>query len=191
MGKPAGQKEAKQESQNQANRANVEFQQKQADREKILPLASALMGLGIDPQTFLSSPLGQSILGTQRQGLSNEFDAARMNLIEGLGATGTFGSGVGTGPLANLFGQEALANSQLISQLPLTGLDLSLQGSNILQGQQAQLNPLGFGSSAIGGFNSLQQGQWGKNILGAAGAVLGGQSMGSLLGGGQPPPVAP
>lgn len=182
MPKPKGQEEGLQASKEQEARAAQEFQQKQQDREKILPLASALMSLGISPETFLQSPLGQSILGIQRQGLSSEFDAARGNLFESLGNSGFTGSGVGVGPLANLFSQEAMANSNLINQLPLTGLDLSLQGANILQGQQAMLNPLGFGSSAISGFNSLQQGQWGKNILGAVGQAAGGVA--TAMGGG-------
>lgn len=181
MGKPAGQKGGMEQSKIAGERAAVEFGQKQADRKQMQPLISALFGLGIDPQTFMQSALGQSLLGVQRQGISNEFDAARMNFSEFSGERGLTGSGVSAGPMANLFSQEAMAQADAINRTSMTGLDLGMQGANLLAGQQGMLNPLGFGSSAIGGFNSIQQGQWGKNILGAAGAAIGGAAAGGAF----------
>ena len=50
-------------------------------------------------------------------------------------------SGVGVGPLANLFGEEAQQQAALVQGLPLQALNLGLQGANLLQGQQAIFNP--------------------------------------------------
>ena len=195
MGRPKGQSESLAASKQAQEMAAREFELKNKIYQQISPLATSLMGLGISPEDFMKSSLGQAILGQQRAGISNEFDAARMNLTEGLGASGFTGSGVGVGPMANLFGQEAMMNANLIQQLPLTGLNLGMQGANILQGQQAMLNPLGFQSAAIGGYTNIPQGQWGKNILGAVGSALGGMNFTGGGGGGgwfQPPnePIA-
>jgi hypothetical protein len=180
MGKPHGQTEAF-EASKQATRESQEraAMQKQIFRQ-IQPFATMLMGLGIDPAQFMQSPLGQGLLSQMRGGISDSFQGARQNLIENLGATGFQGSGVGFGPLANLFGQEAQAQSQLFQQLPQIGLNLGLQGANILQGQQGVFDPLGFAQTGIQGFNQLQQGQLLKNILGAAGMALGGPLGGAL-----------
>jgi len=170
--------------QQEAERARIQ--------QQIEPLATALMSLGLDPQMFLNSPLGQSIISQGRGAISNEFGQARQNLWESLGSSGMAGSGVGVGPMANLFGQEASAQANLIQMLPQLGAQFGMQGAGLLQGQQGLLNPLGFLGTGIGGFNSLQQGQWGKNILGAVGAALGGMGTGglkSLVGGGGPGPA--
>lgn len=149
---------------------------------QIKPFATALMSLGIDPKQFMNSPLGQAILGQQRQGISQEFQGARNNLMENLGSSGLVGSGVGLGPLANLYGMEAQANANIFNQMPITGLNLGMQGAGLLSNQQQIFNPNPASGQAIGGFNSLQQGGFGYNFFNGLGA-----SLGQRLGGGASP----
>lgn len=174
MGKPAGQKEALAASKESTQIAKEQLAMQRELMGQITPLATSLMSLGLDPTQFIQSALGQSILGQGRKAVSGEFGQARTNLAEYLGNSGLTGSGVGVGPMANLFGQEAMAQSDLVNQLPQLGLNFGLQGANILQGQQAMLNPQSYLATGIGGLNSLQQGQWGSRILGAAGQAAGG-----------------
>ena len=183
MGPPKGQEEALAASKEATAIAKEEQARKTAIFEQIKPFATQLMALGIDPQAFLASPLGQSILGMGRQGISQEFQGARQNLFEGLGASGLYGSGVGVGPMANLFGQEAMQQANLIQQLPMQGLQLGMQGAGMLSGQQALMNPLGWMGTGIQGLNSLQQRDLFKTLAGAAGQALGGRSIGSLSAG--------
>ena len=108
----------------------------------IEPFAKAMIALGLDPASILSTPLGVSLLMPGRTAIGQEFEAARSQLVDLLGSRGfSTGSGVGVGPLANLFGQEAQQQSQLTAGLPLQAVQLGLQGANLLQGQQAIFNP--------------------------------------------------
>ena len=79
-----------------------------------------------------------------QEATASNFKAARQNLIDTSAGSGfSPGSGMVQGPLANLFSEEANAQSNLMSQLPLQALQLGMQGSNLLAGQQAQFNPNG------------------------------------------------
>ena len=110
--------------------------------KSIEPFAKAMIALGLDPASILSTPLGVSLLMPGRTAIGQEFEAARSSLVDLLGSRGlSTGSGVGVGPLANLFGQEAQQQSQLTAGLPLQAVQLGLQGANLLQGQQAIFNP--------------------------------------------------
>ena len=110
--------------------------------KSIEPFAKAMIALGLDPASILSTPLGVSLLMPGRTAIGQEFEAARSSLVDLLGSRGlSTGSGVGVGPLANLFGQEAQQQSQLTAGLPLQAVQLGLQGANLLQGQQAVFNP--------------------------------------------------
>lgn len=153
----------------------------------IEPFAKAMIALGLDPASILSTPLGVSLLMPGRTAIGQEFEAARSSLVDLLGSRGfSTGSGVGVGPLANLFGQEAQQQSQLTAGLPLQAVQLGLQGANLLQGQQAIFNP-----QITGGIAS----QSAANVIGQpegpgvqiAAAAAGG--LGSALSGfGQPRP---
>ena len=182
MGKPTGQKETMEQSAEAAKKADIQFKQQQEYQKQVNPLITALLGLGISPEQFMQSSLGQALLGQQRAGISSEFDAARQNLIEGLGSTGMYGSGVGVGPLANLYSGEAVAQANALQNTSMTGLNLGFQGANMLQGQQALLDTMGFQRTAVRGFANVHQAQRWNKILGAAGSVLGGP-FGASLGG--------
>jgi len=155
--------------------------------KSIEPFAKALLSLGLDPASILSSPLGVSLLAPGRTAIGQEFEAARSQLVDFLGSRGlSTQSGVGVGPLANLFGEEAQQQSALVQGLPLQALQLGMQGANILQGQQAIFNP-----QITGGIAS----QSAQNVLFApegpgvqiAGALAGGAGA-ALSGFGQPRP---
>jgi len=181
MGQPKGQKEAAAASAQSVAIAKEQLAMQKELMAQITPLATQLIGLGIDPSQFVQSALGQSLLSQGRQGISSEFGQAKQNLAEQLGASGLTGSGVGVGPMGALYGQEALAQANLVGQLPQMGLNLGLQGANILQGQQGILNPQGFLGQGIAGYNSLQQRELLKPILGAAGSALSG-GLGTAIG---------
>ncbi len=184
MGQPKGQKEAIAASKESTAIAKEELAMRRELLAEIRPLATSLISLGIDPTQFIQSALGQSILSEGRQAVSGEFGQARQNLVEQLGSTGMTRAGVGVGPYAGLLGQEALAQANLVNQLPQLGLNLALQGANVLQGQQAMLQPQQFLQTGIQGFNTLQQRNLLGPILGAAGSALGGGSLGTLVKGG-------
>ena len=158
--------------------------------KSIEPFAKALISLGLDPQAILSSPLGVSLLAPGRSAIGQEFEAARSSLVDLLGSRGlSTGSGVGVGPLANLFGQEAQQQAQLVQGLPLQALQLGLQGANVLQGQQAVFNPqISGGIASQSAANVIGQPEGIGAQLGVA--ALGG--LGSALSGlGQPRPAQP
>lgn len=157
-GEPKGQHESLRVSKQAEEKAKADAARQEQIFNQISPFATALMGLGIDPRQFASSPLGQSILSQGRQGISENFQGARNNLAENLGASGLTGSGVGVGPLANLFSDEAAQQAQLIQNLPMQGLNLGLTGSNILTGQQQIFNPNISRGQALSGFTSIPRG---------------------------------
>lgn len=173
MGKPAGQDEAKQASVQSTQIAQDQLARQHKIDDLITPYLTALTGLGFSPDQFAQSPLGQSLLGQMRGGISSEFGAARQNLAEAMGSSGMAGTGVSAGPLGALWGRQAAANANLYQQLPQIGLGLGLQGINALQGQAASYNPMGWMQTGIGGLNSLRQGGFWKNFTESLGSSLG------------------
>ena len=144
----------------------------------IAPFAQMLTQFGIDPIKFLQSPQGSALLAPIRQEIGASFDQARQNLVDiGAGSGFSTGSGLMSGPLANMFSSEAGAQSSALQQLIAQSLGLGMQGSNILQGQQAVLNPWQAGSLGVNaGQSILSQPPSGivPAIIGAAGTALGG-----------------
>jgi hypothetical protein len=155
--------------------------------KSIEPFAKALISMGLDPAAILSTPLGVSLLAPGRTAIGKEFEAARSALIDTLGSSGlSTGSGVGVGPLANLFGEEAQQQASLVQGLPLQSLQLGLQGANLLQGQQAIFNPQitgGIASQSAANVINQPEGP-GVQIATAAAGGLGA----ALSGFGQPRP---
>lgn len=140
-----------------------------------------LLQFGIDPIKFLQSPQGAALLAPLRQDIGNQFDQARMNLVDmGAGAGFSPASGNMIGPLANMFSSEAMAQSGALQQLMSQGLNLGLQGANVLQGQQGVFNPNASLGSSINAGQSVIQAPvgpgWGlaAAALGAGGTALGG-----------------
>lgn len=151
----------------------------------IQPFTKALISLGLDPAKILSSPLGAALLMPGRTAIGQEFEAARQQLVDLLGSRGlSTGSGVGAGPLANLFGQEAQQQSQLVAGLPLQALNLGLQGANALTGAGAQLiRPDISGQVALGaGQNVINAPPGFGQQLGLAAVKGGSAALGGLLG---------
>ena len=149
--------------------------------KSIEPFAKALLSLGLDPASILSSPLGVSLIAPARSAIGEEFEAARAQLVDFLGSRGlSTQSGVGVGPLANLFGEEAQQQAALVQGLPLQALNLGLQGANLLQGQQAIFNPQitgGIASQSAANVITQPEGpglQVGLAALGAGGTALSG-----------------
>ena len=144
MGKSSNQNQAESLSLEQ-QQANVSAQQAELKLRKeafglVKPFTEMLLKLGVDPVKFLSTPLGVSLLMPGRTAIGKEFEAARSSLVDLIGSRGfSTGSGVATGPLASLFGQEAEQQSQLTAGLPLQAVNLGLQGVNALTGAGAQL----------------------------------------------------
>ena len=175
------------ESAERARRQQLEAQDLQrASFETIRPLAESLISLGISPADFASSPLGQAILSQMQGGIRSNFQQARTNLAESLGGRGLTGSGVGIGPLANLFGAEASQQAQAVQQLPLTGLNFALQGANLLQGQQAlpAFNPVALGGLANQAAGTLVNAPPGPGVqIAQALAGGGGSALSGLFGG--------
>ena len=151
---------------------------------QIKPFAEMLVKFGIDPIEFLASPQGQALLAPTQQAISGNFEQARTNLVDLLGISGfSTQSGVGAGPFANLLGEEALAQSGAVQNLIGQSLNLGLQGSNVMQGQQGVFNPTPYGqlgTQAAGTLFSAPQGPWLPLTmagLGAAGSALSGFAM--------------
>lgn len=122
---------------------------------------------GIAPDSFQ--------LGT-RNALASAFGQSRQNLTDFLGTSGQGFGGLAAGPAANLGAQESTAMGQAYADALNQALGLGLQGSNVLQGQQAIFNPQAYGGLAGQGFQNYLQatpmsGFWqqlGGSILGAA-----------------------
>lgn len=178
-----GKKEKKQSEQLSLQQQKISNQLLQADIKRqedifqqIKPLTDFLLKMGVDPISFFQTPQGAALLAPQRAALGENFDQQRMNAIDLFAGTGfSPGSGQAAGPLANLFGQEATAQSNLLYNNIGNALNLGLQGGNLLQGQQAVFNPFqaaGIGSNAAQ--NIAEGGGIWKAIIGAAGTALGG-----------------
>ena len=169
-----------QQMSNQLLQADIKRQE--AVFQQIKPLADFLLAFGIDPVKFLSTPQGAALLAPQRAAIGQGFDQARTNLVDMLAGTGfSPGSGQGAGPLANLFGQEAGAQSDLLYKTIADSLNLGLQGANILHGQQAVFDPFRAGGIGSNAAQNIQASPLGPAIIGAAGSALGGLFGGGLL----------
>ncbi len=188
MGKGSNQKQAESVSLEQQE-ANAAAQQAELKLRKeafnlVQPLAKAFIALGLDPQKILSTPLGVSLLMPGRTAIGKEFEAARSSLVDLIGSRGfSTGSGVATGPLASLFGQEAQAQSELTAGLPLQAANLGLQGANLLTGAGAQLlRPDITGQVAVGaGQNVINAPPGFGQQLALAGVQAGGTALGGFL----------
>lgn len=184
MGKGATQKAAETQAlesgkaQQQEATQRAQLQREQFDAIK--PLATALLSLGIDPAQFLQSPFGQSLFGPAKEAIGQEFDASRVNLEEALASRGISGTGVGAAPLASTFIDQAKASADLFRTIPQLGLNLGLQGANLLQGQQAIFNPTPLFASGGANLASVIGAPRGlsSQIIGAAGTALGGAAQG-------------
>ncbi len=166
MGKPAGQQlavEAKQQELDIMKQNQAQFQE---IFKSIQPYAQSMMGLGFTPEQFMKSPLGQSLLAQVLPQIAKGYKQGRQNVIEGGGASGQFGGGTLAGPLAMLARGEAGDISSLYQNAPLQGLNIGMQGLNALTGQQAALNPLGWGSASSG--TQVPQGTFWSQGLGSA-----------------------
>ncbi len=109
---------------------------------QIQPLAQMFIDFAMDPAKFLQSPQGQALLAPLQEATSANFQGARQNQLNLLGATGfSPQSGVGAGPLAALGGQEAEAQSRNTQQLIAQALGLGVQGAGLLGQQQAFFDP--------------------------------------------------
>lgn len=149
---------------------------------QIQPFAEMLIKAGIDPIKFLQTPQGAALLAPIRESIGNEFDQSRMNAYDFFAGSGfdPRGSGLAAGPMANMFSAEASAQGNALQDFFANSLNLGLQGTNALQGQQAVFNP------GITGGLSLQAGNqvinaprgpgWGlaQSLIGAGGQALGG-----------------
>ena len=152
-----------------------DIKRQEAIFQQIKPLADFLLAFGIDPVKFLSTPQGTALLAPQRAAIGQGFDQARTNLVDMLAGTGfSPGSGQGAGPLANLFGQEAGAQSDLLYKTIADSLNLGLQGGNLLTGQQAVFNPFQAGGIGSNAAQNIQASTLGQSLIGAAGTALGG-----------------
>ena len=165
----SGQRKA---AKNQEQLAQSELELKKQIIAQILPFAQQLMSLGIDPIQFMQSPLGQSILKPAQEATSRNFEQARVNLVDTLGGRGfSPSSGIAAGPLASLFGQEAAAQSNLVSQLPMQGLQIGLQGASLAAGQSPNIGQIGSLFQQAGQPNAFQQAL--ANLPVALGSILG------------------
>jgi len=178
------QKEAERTSLEQQKAAlqyfNEQIAMQKQQFEMIKPLVQQLISFGIDPVSFLQSAQGQALLQPLQEATAANFEGARTGLIDTLAGSGfSPQSGIGVGPLANLFGQEASQQSANIQNLIAQSLGLGIQGGNLAQGNIALFNP-----AAVGGVGN----QAGQNVIfapnpgqqlamagiGAAGSALGG-----------------
>lgn len=108
----------------------------------IKPFATMLQQFGINPAEFLKSAQGQAILGPAQEAVTKNFGQGRQNLVDMLGQSGlSTGSGVAAGPIANSYLDESKAHSDNTRSMIANALNLGLQGSNLLAGQQASFNP--------------------------------------------------
>ena len=181
-----GKREKKQSSQLSLEAQKLSNQQLQADFKRqeavfqqIKPLADFLVSIGIDPIKFLSTPQGIALLAPQRAAIGAGFDQARTNLVDMFAGAGfSPGSGQAAGPFANLFGQEAQSQSDLLYKTIADSLNLGLQGANILQGQQAVFNPAIPGAIGANNAQSIaalnQPSGLAQSLIGAGGAALSG-----------------
>lgn len=153
----------------------------------ILPFAQQLIGFGIDPVKFLQSPQGQSMLRPLQEATARNFEGARMNLVDSSAGSGfSPGSGMTQGPLANLFAQEAQAQSGNVAGLISQSQNAGIQGANLLNQQQGAILPFaqtfsglpntGFQLAGAGGqmLNTLLQLQSLQNLFGNQNSNSGG-----------------
>jgi len=152
-----------------SNRARQEALGGQID-----PFIQLLLSFGKDPLAFLRSPQGQALLAPIQQAIGKNFAGARESAVDLFAGQGFSPSaGVAQGPLANLFSQEAGAQSNAIQQLIAQSLGYGVQGAQLGAGQQQIFNPLGPAGISLG-YNQAILGQQPSGILGQIGQLLGG-----------------
>lgn len=171
MPKPAGQDIKVQTMEAEKRIMEQNQAQSQAAYEQVKPFYSAMLQLGLKPEEFMNSALGQGLLAQMLPALNKTYGQARNNLVEGAGAAGQFGGGTLAGPLAGLGRAQAGDLSSLYQQLPFQAVNLGLQGAAGLTQQQQILNPLGWGSEV--GSAQIPQGTFWSEGLGKAIGQLG------------------
>lgn len=180
MGESAEQKEAKKNDiliqRNQLEQQKRSMAIQQQAFQQIQPFANMLLQWGIDPAAFLASPQGQAMLAPIQESIGKDFSQARMNLLDAFGSSGQLGSGITAGPLANLTTDEIKAMTGAKQNLLGQGLNLGLQGGNLLSGQQAIFNPVQAGSAGTIDPRMLSS----PNILGSIFGGLAGVATGGL-----------
>lgn len=162
----AAQKFALQQAQEKAAREQALYAQQK-------PYYDAMAALGIKPENFVNTSLGQSYKAALGAPISREFAASRNNMIEAGGASGQYGSGLMAGPINNNLIQEALANASVDQQLPQIAWNIGQQGLAGLAGQQQIANPLGWLTGTAQATSAIPRGGFGEAFSQAAGNMLG------------------
>lgn len=157
-----------------ARRAQLEQAKKEAAREAellafqkqlselITPFATNLTETGRRALQGIAPDFFE--LGT-RNAIASAFSGERQNLADFLGQSGQGFGGLAAGPAANLGALEATSIGQSRADAIQRALELGLQGSNVLQGQQAVFNPVQYGALSAQGFGNIL-GQPRSNLLG-------------------------
>jgi len=127
---------------------------------QISPFALSAIQQGQDAMNGNVSPsLLNALLVPQRNQLAQDFSQAGNNLAEALGQSGAYGSGIGAGPMANLFAQQARAQSDASANARLQGLQIGMQngfnGANLLNNQQSVFNPIPYGALGNDSANNI------------------------------------
>ena len=153
---------------------------------QISPFALSSMQMGQDAlQGKVPDAFTNAYLLPARNALSKSFSQSRENLIQALGQSGQYGSGISVGPLANLETEQSRAVGDVEANSRLAALQQALsmgfQGANLLGGQQAIFNPVAYGnlSNQYAGTALQDPRQYARAGTGLIGA-LGGAGLGTL-----------
>lgn len=195
MGKTSKQKQAEaanlqiqQQQLHQQQQAQEQYKQSLAQQNQIYgqisPFAQSAIGAGqMALQGQLTPGLENALLTPVKNQLARDYSQAGSNLVESLGQAGQYGSGLSVGPLASFQQNQAVDQSNAAANARLQGLQFGLnsgfQGANLLAGQQALANPLGYGSLAVG---AGQAGVQDPSMYKRAGSGLLGSFLGAGLG---------
>lgn len=182
--------QAQQAQQEMLRRLGLDEEMRKQILEKIQPyldIGQQALG-GQVPQGLYNAQFGPA----QTQ-ITGGYDQARQNLFESLGASGGYGSGIGLGPMRSLETAQARdlgsASQQASLNALLQGLGLGQAGLGMLSGQQAGLNPLGFGgfgqqaASQVLGIDPSRYRRAGSGLLGSLASAGAQAGLGSLTGG--------
>lgn len=167
----------------QVQQQNLALSQQYADMQKQLygqvqPFGAAALQSG---QDALAGKVNPQFLLPIRNSLSASFGQSRQNLIDALGKSGQYGSGVSVGPQAALENDQSRAVGDATSQALQAQLGMGFQGANVLAGQQGLYNPITAGTSAVQDPTMYKRAFGFGDVLGAlSGAALGG--FGSTVG---------
>lgn len=184
------QQEAQQRAMAQAQQA---YQQQQSIYGQLSPFATQALNIGQGALSGNIPPEWVNMFKSiGRNALSSSFSGGRNNLIEALGQSGQYGSGVQGGPLASFEQDQARAfgesDTNASLQALMQALGLGFQGANVLQGQQAMFNPLGYTGAGIsagqaGTRNPQEYARAGGGVLGSILGTATQAGMGALTGG--------